>query len=129
MQSNPVVWLEIYVHDMPRARAFYEAVFQFTLTAMTNPSPDDFSEMEMWSFPSTMEGYGSPGALVKMPGYTPGPGGTMVYFGCADCSVEAARAVAHGGRLLSEKMSIGAHGFVAVVEDTEGNVIGLHSMA
>lgn len=24
--QNPVVWFEIYVNDMPRAKAFYEAV-------------------------------------------------------------------------------------------------------
>jgi predicted enzyme related to lactoylglutathione lyase len=26
MQSNPVVWFEIYVQDMQRAKKFYEAV-------------------------------------------------------------------------------------------------------
>jgi len=31
MKSNPVAWFEIYVQDMPRAKAFYEAVFQGTL--------------------------------------------------------------------------------------------------
>ena len=31
MKSNPVGWFEIYVQDMPRAKAFYEAVFQGTL--------------------------------------------------------------------------------------------------
>lgn len=25
--SNPVGWFEIYVQDMPRAKAFYEGVF------------------------------------------------------------------------------------------------------
>ena len=28
---NPVGWFEIYVQDMPRARAFYEAVLGVTL--------------------------------------------------------------------------------------------------
>jgi uncharacterized protein len=128
MSSNPGVWFEIYVQDMPRAKAFYEAVFQRTLTPMANPDPTGATEMEMWAFPSSMEGYGAPGALVRMPEFSSGGGGTLVYFGCDDCSVEAGRAAAEGGKVVAEKMSIGEYGFVAVVSDTEGNVIGLHSM-
>ena len=52
----------------------------------------------------------------------------MVYFSCDDCAMEAARAASSGGKVLYEKMSIGEHGFIAMVTDTEGNVIGLHSM-
>lgn len=126
--ANPGVWFEIYVQDMTRARAFYEAVFRLTLTPMANPDPTDATEVEMWAFPSSMEGYGAPGALVRMSGFSPGGGGTLVYFGCDDCAVEAARAAGQGGHVVAEKMSIGEHGFVAVVSDTEGNVIGLHSM-
>jgi uncharacterized protein len=33
MKNNPVGWFEIYVQDMPRAKAFYEAVFQGKLEA------------------------------------------------------------------------------------------------
>jgi predicted enzyme related to lactoylglutathione lyase len=128
MKSNPVGWFEIYVQDMPRAKAFYEAVFLGTLEELTNPDPQEFPDMEMWAFPMTMEGYGAPGALVKMEGY-PSGGSTMVYFSCEDCSVESERAAQHGGKLLKGKMSIGENGFIALVEDTEGNTIGLHSMA
>jgi predicted enzyme related to lactoylglutathione lyase len=52
----------------------------------------------------------------------------LVYFSCEDCSVEAERAVAHGGKIFKGKMSIGQNGFIAMVVDTEGNKIGLHSM-
>jgi hypothetical protein len=33
-----------------------------------------------------------------------------------------------GGKVQKEKMSIGQYGFIALVSDTEGNMIGLHSM-
>lgn len=128
MKSNPVGWFEIYVQDMPRAKAFYEAVFQGALTPLENPDPKAFVDMEMWAFPMSMEGYGAPGALVKVADCPSGGGGTMVYFTCADCAVEAARAASSGGKLLQEKFSIGVHGFIALVADTEGNVVGLHSM-
>lgn len=127
MKSNPVGWFEIYVQDMPRAKAFYEAVFQGTLEAMNNPDPANFADMEMWAFPTSMEGYGAPGALVRMAG-CPSGGSTLVYFSCEDCAVEAARAAAHGGKVVTEKMCIGEYGFIAQVSDTEGNLIGLHSL-
>jgi hypothetical protein len=52
----------------------------------------------------------------------------LVYFSCEDCSVEAERAASHGGKIFKGKMSIGQNGFIAMVVDTEGNMIGLHSM-
>lgn len=127
MNQNPVVWFEIYVQDMPRAKAFYEAVFQGELVPLPNPDPESLPGMEMWAFPSSMEKYGATGTLVKMP-QVPSGGSTIVYFGCEDCAVEAERAAAHGGQIFKPKMSIGPHGFIALVTDTEGNMIGLHSM-
>lgn len=123
--NNPVVWFEIYVNDMPRARAFYEAMLGLTLAQLKTPDSGD--ELEMWAFPMDMTRPGAGGALAKMAGVEPG-GGTLVYFACEDCAVEAARAVAAGGSLLKGKMSIGEYGHIAIVSDTEGNCIGLHSM-
>ena len=128
MQPNPVGWFEIYVEDMPRAKAFYEAVLQCELVNLANPSTESYPGLEMWGFPnSDMSGYGASGTLAKMPGWSGGVGGTLVYFMCDDCAVEAARAALHGGSIFKEKMSIGEHGFIALVIDTEGNMIGLHS--
>ncbi|MBK6357936.1 MAG: VOC family protein [Betaproteobacteria bacterium] len=127
MKSNPVGWFEIYVQDMPRAKVFYEAVFQGALEELKNPDPNSFTDMEMWAFPMSMEGAGAAGALVKMAG-CPSGGSTLVYFSCEDCSVEAARAATNGGKVFKDKMPIGQYGFIALVEDTEGNMIGLHSM-
>lgn len=126
MKSNPVGWFEIYVQDMPRAKAFYEGVFQGTLEPLPVDSKE-FPDMEMWAFPMSMESPGAMGALVKMAGY-PSGGSTLVYFSCEDCAVEASRAASHGGKIFKDKMSIGEHGFVAMLVDTEGNTIGLHSM-
>jgi predicted enzyme related to lactoylglutathione lyase len=128
--SNPVVWFEIYVQDMARAKAFYEAVFAIKLEKMSDPT--GVTTMEMWSFPfdkeKSMTTYGASGMLIKMDGVPSGGGGTLIYFGCEDCAVEAKRAVENGGTMFKEKMSIGEHGFIAMVQDTEGNMIGLHSM-
>ncbi|WP_172202892.1 VOC family protein [Niveibacterium sp. COAC-50] len=122
MQRNPVGWFEIYVQDMPRAKGFYEGVVGVRLQALDSPG------MEMWVFPMT-DGPGASGALVRMEGCVSAGNSTLVYFTCADCAVEAGRAVALGGKVFKEKFSIGQYGFIALVCDPDGNMIGLHSMA
>lgn len=124
MNRNPVGWFEIYVNDMERARKFYEAVFAVTLQNLEMP------DIEMWSFPMSNEDLpGSAGSLVKMEGVEAGGNSTVVYFSCEDCSVEEARVAPNGGSVMKTKFSIGEYGFVSLVFDTEGNMIGLHSMA
>lgn len=124
---NPVGWFEIYVNDMPRAIAFYEAVFDTKLTLLSSPTADD-AGLEMWQFPGGPDSYGCAGTLCKMDGCAAGGGGTLIYFSCADCAVEVARVTSSGGRIYKDKFSIGDYGFIAIVCDTEGNTIGLHSM-
>ncbi len=120
---NPVGWFEIYVQDIPRAVKFYEAVFATRLQKLDSPTVG----LEMWAFPMQEHGKGAIGALVKMDGCPSGDGGTRVYFSCVDCAVESKRAQANGGQLVREKFSIGNYGFIAFVNDSEGNTIGLHS--
>jgi predicted enzyme related to lactoylglutathione lyase len=122
MKSNIVGWFEIYVQDMPRAKAFYEKVFGLTLQKLDSP------ELELWAFPMSMSESGAPGALVHMKGVLSGGNSTIVYFKCDDCAEEAKRAEQSGGRIMKDKFSIGQYGYIALVFDTEGNVIGLHSM-
>lgn len=124
MSANATVWFEIYVQDMERARKFYESVLQIKLQEMKSPLPGP----EMWQFEGDATRYGSPGALVKMQGVSSGGCGTLVYFACQDCAVEESRVVRCGGRIERSKTSIGEYGSIALVYDTEGNMIGLHSM-
>jgi predicted enzyme related to lactoylglutathione lyase len=120
--KNPIGWFDIYVNDMARARTFYESVFQIALQPLEGGGP------QMLAFPSSMEHYGAGGALVHMDGFPAGGNSTLVYFSCADCAVEEARVVAAGGRIQRPKMSIGQYGWISLVIDTEGNMLGLHSM-
>lgn len=126
MAANPVTWFEIYVQDMQRAKDFYEKTLGLELRRLETPAAD---VTEMWSFPAGQhDKYGSTGALVRMSN-GPSPGaGTIVYFECDDCAVEAARVRGNGGKIMKEKFSIAPHGFIALANDTEGNAFGLHSM-
>ena len=125
MASNPVRWFEIYVQDMGRAKRFYESVFQTKLSKMDATA----KEMDYWTFPPMVPDHaGTSGALVKMQGVPSGGMGTLVYFACEDCAVESERVLKAGGRIKDAKMSIGQYGFIALAFDTEGNLIGLHSL-
>jgi uncharacterized protein len=120
MKPNPIVWCEIYVQDMERAKRFYEFVFEMKLEKLESP------EMDMWALPMAMDTVGASGALVKMDGVESGGSGTIVYFQCDEVAVGLERVVSAGGKIHQPKTSIGQYGFIALIIDMEGNTIGLH---
>lgn len=119
---NPVVWFEIPVIDMVRAKTFYEAVFGQKLTVF------DMGPRQMAMFSMEMDAPGIGGALVKEEHFVPSYAGTMVYFSVSDITGTLSKVVANNGKELIPKTSIGEYGFCAYFEDSEGNRIGLHTM-
>ncbi|QYO62158.1 VOC family protein [Leptolyngbya sp. 7M] len=85
MKSDPIVWCEIYVQDMDRAKSFYESVFQMQLEKLESPG------MDMWAFPMAMDKVGASGALVQMEGVKFGGSGTIPYFHCDEIAIELSR--------------------------------------
>lgn len=124
-KMNAVAWFDIYVDNLERAVAFYEAV----LGAKLEPMGDPTGESEMMSFPADMSSYGAGGALTKSAHAGPGIGGTIVYFGVEDCAVQQERIVQAGGVVVRPKFSIGEFGWIVLCQDTEGNMIGFNSMS
>ncbi|MEM1263942.1 MAG: VOC family protein [Pseudomonadota bacterium] len=125
MAANPISWFEIYVSDLARATQFYETVLGVKLDNLDSPDPN----LTMHAFPADYANYGASGALVQANGVEPGECATLVYFACDDVAVPAARVEAAGGRVERPKMAIGQYGFIALIVDTEGNLVGLHSQA
>lgn len=121
---NVVGWFDIYVHDMERAVTFYEAILEYNLEPITDPT----GQTEMMSFPADMTVYGAAGALVKSVHTRPGSGGTQIYFSVEDCAIVEDLVGKAGGQVVRSKFSIGEFGFVTLCQDTEGNLFGLHSM-
>jgi uncharacterized protein len=118
--SNPVRYFEIPVTDMERAMAFYAAVFGFDFERETVDGYD------MALLPFTDGSPGASGALAKGDVYVPSKTGPILYFDVADIDAVMAKAVTAGAKPLYPKKSIGAAGFVAEFEDSEGNRIALH---
>jgi predicted enzyme related to lactoylglutathione lyase len=121
---NPVGWFEIHVADMQRAKAFYEAVFKRPLFPLE--TGDESYTMQV--FAGDVQSAGATGALVQHSMRQPTTEGVMVYFSCEDCAVESQLAIDLGGCVFKPKRSIGNNGFIAIIGDTEGNAIGLHSI-
>lgn len=122
IQKNPIGWFEIYVNNMDRAKKFYQAVFQRGEFVKISDG-----QLEMFAFPWIENGLNSSGALVKTEYMKPGHGGIVIYFTCEDCAVEENLSSINGGKIIKSKFSIGNYGFISIIQDTEGNMIGLHS--
>lgn len=119
--KNPVNYFEIPVTDLDRATAFYTAVFGEPLERT------EIDHNQMALFPAREGATGITGALAKGDSYVPGRQGARVYFSTPDIDETLRRVQRAGGKVLYPKTSIGALGWVAEFEDSEGNCIALHS--
>jgi predicted enzyme related to lactoylglutathione lyase len=117
---NPVVYFEIPALDLKRACDFYTKVFETKLTQ------DVVDGYQMAFFDSSDDSFGASGALVVGDVYIPSHQGCFLYFGVESIDETVARALEHGGSVLYPKKSNGDLGFVAEIQDTEGNRIALH---
>lgn len=122
---NVVGWFEIPVSNMNRAVKFYETLFGFKLDIQK------MGPLDMAWFPSFEKEIGSPGSLVYAPDfYQPRDNGTLVYFTAfsGDLNNELSRVTTGGGKVLQKKTLISDDiGYMAVILDSEGNRIALHS--
>ena len=123
--ANTIVWADIPVTDMDRARKFYSAVLQADIELMEGANGD------VALLPGDPMSGEVSGDLVKGENSTPGAGGVTIYFdskGDPEGMVE--RAVAAGGKVLMPVASMGDMvGFIGMFEDSEGNRIGVHKPA
>lgn len=118
---NPVSYFEIPVLDMDRAIRFYVAVFGCAFERATIDGND------MAFFPHAEGGAGASGALAKGDSYLPGKSGARIYFSVSDIQATLARVIEAGGAVLFPETEAGSFGFVAEIEDLEGNCIALHA--
>jgi predicted enzyme related to lactoylglutathione lyase len=123
--ASAISWFQIPVGDIARAKRFYETVCGIELEQLL-ASPG----MEMWGFPADWEKGEISGALVCGEAAVPSATGTAVFLnGDPDLQVLLDRVEAAGGKILVPKTVIdmqGAGSF-AMIADTEGNTVGLHS--
>ncbi|HET6476643.1 MAG TPA: VOC family protein [Thermoleophilia bacterium] len=118
--ANTIVWADIPVTDMDRARKFYAAVLQADIELM--PGMEDVALLPM-------EPGDASGDLVKSDNAKPGAGGITVYLdskGDPEGMIE--RAVGAGGQLAMPVTDMGEMvGFIGFFIDSEGNRVGVHA--
>ena len=124
--NNAISWFEIPADDLNRAQKFYETIFGIQMIPM------DMENMKMRMFPIDDPMTGVGGALVDSGGFhkasaTDGP---LVYLnGNPDVQLVLDKVADAGGSMTMPKTEISPeYGFMAVILDTEGNRIGLHSI-
>ncbi|HEX7441588.1 MAG TPA: VOC family protein [Caldimonas sp.] len=119
--SHRFVWVDIPVHDLDRAIAFYAAVLGTPVTREGGPG---FSFGLLAHSGSDVAGC----LYLADDGNAPSPRGPLVYLNVDGRIADAERAVAaRGGRVLQATQPIGPHGYRAIVVDSEGNRVALHS--
>ena len=123
--KNAISWFEIPSSDLNRATKFYETVFGIKLNAL------DLPNIKMRMFPlEDMMGVG--GAVVDSGGFhkPSGTDGPLIYLnGNPDLQNVLDKVEAAGGKIMVPKTEISPeYGYMAVIIDTEGNRIGLHSI-
>lgn len=125
MNTHAINWFEIPVSDFERAKAFYETIFQYQMPENTKgPARMGFL---LYDFQNGGRG----GAIVHNPDfYQPSANGSLIYLNCEpDLSLVLDRVVDAGGKIQLEKSEVGPGlGFWALMLDSEGNRVALHSM-
>jgi predicted enzyme related to lactoylglutathione lyase len=124
--KNAISWFEIAATDLNRATTFYENIFGITLIPLDLPN----IKMRMFPLEDMMTQVG--GAVVDSGGFhkpssTDGP---LIYLnGNPDVQKVLDKVEAAGGKIMVPKTMISPeYGFMAVILDTEGNRIALHSV-
>lgn len=118
--NSALTWFQVPAVDFRRAVNFYNAVLQTTLREET------MADETMGLFPYQEGGVG--GAVTLASYLKPGENGTNVFLLVKGELNDALDRVAKaGGKLLTPKTELPGMGHYAVIRDTEGNRIGLHS--
>jgi predicted enzyme related to lactoylglutathione lyase len=119
--SHSFVWVDIPVRDLERAIKFYSAVLAAPVTREGGPG---------FAFGVFAHGNEDVAGCLYTPDddNAPSERGPLVYLNAEGRLDDAVRAVAaSGGRIVQAVHQIGPHGYRAIVLDSEGNRVALHS--
>jgi predicted enzyme related to lactoylglutathione lyase len=118
---NRINWFEIPVTNLDNAAALYGAMLGV-----------EMKREVLFGVPHaiiTADGDGVTGTLISDPKRAPRNGvGTVVYLHAKDgVAASLARAVEAGAKIVQPTMEIAPFGTMAIIEDLDGNVVGLHA--
>ena len=119
--SSVINWFDIPATEFDRAVRFYETVLGVSLIR------ENMLGAQIGMFPAKPGE--ATGAVLTRDGVTPGTTGSTIYLKAGnDLSVALARVEPAGGKIIHPKTFIKeGWGYFAIILDTEGNTVGLHS--
>jgi len=121
--TNALNWFEIPALDIQRSKKFYETIFNIEMIYM------EMMDSKMAMFPFEPGAGKASGAIVEGKHHKPSGEGTFVYLNANPKMDDVlTRVEAAGGKIIEAKFSIGKNGNIAYIMDTEGSVVGIHSM-
>jgi len=120
---NAINWFEIPVANFKRAVSFYEQILATRL-----PLDNSFPGMNMAILPYQDPGVG--GCLIEFEQARPHADGVRVYLnGGEDLEAILNRVGSAGGKIVMPKTFLREDiGYIGMFSDSEGNIVGLHSM-
>ncbi len=118
-KNNRAVWFDIPVSDLNRAKTFYESIMDIKIFT------EEFGDVK---FCVLDHENGNGGCLVINKKEITSKSGILVYMNVDGRIHDAVSKVElNGGEIIEPARMIGPHGVRAVVLDSEGNRIALHS--
>jgi len=124
--DNALNWFEIPVDDFDRAKKFYENLFEYQMPEA------QMGDTKMGFFLYDFKNGKVGGAICKSEMHKPSNLGSLIYLNCQpNLQIVLDRVENAGGKILKQKTKISEDqnlGFWALVADTEGNNVALHSM-
>lgn len=118
--AHQIVWVDIPVLDLDRAIAFYSAVLGSPVTKQEYPG------VTIGLLPHADQDVS--GCLVAGEGLKPSDVGPLIYLNADGRLDEAIAAVEpNGGKVVQPRHPIGPYGHRAIIRDSEGNQVALHS--
>lgn len=121
--KNLISWVSIPSSDFDRAVAFYSKVTGTVLKAQGEGDQRMATSVPESDEGKAIVGFGVTGDSTIKPGSV----GMRVYIISDDLEGWLSRVESAGGKILTPKSSMGEYGSWALIEDTEGNQVGLHS--
>ncbi len=112
-----IVHFDLPADEPERAKKFYGELFGWKF--MAPPGMDNYHFVE------TQNRDGSPGVAGGMGKRTSPDERILNYIGIDSIEESLAKAEELGGKIIKPKMAVPGWGYLAVCEDTEGNLIGL----
>lgn len=120
--KSAIAWFDIPTLDFERAHTFYSTILGQTLEI------EDFMGQKLGYFPMSSDGEVGGDLVPPDPTFIPSSQGTRVYLNCEGKLDEViSRIELAGGKIVRPKFQIGDQGFIVIIQDTEGNIVGLHS--